>query len=189
MKLKNMKANVNISTPKKLYAEVSTIIARPPDVVYSFMRELPNLQLVMFHLKSVRILDEVHSEWIVKTPGGIFDLRWEAEIIKDIPGEYIEWTTIAGSTIEHTGFIKFNKSRSGTKIEISISYKTLTHIEGLKVPLLLNKIIEEIIHNEIRGLKHYLETTKNIQKEDYESNKKDIRNQPKGQQEEHSSYH
>jgi uncharacterized membrane protein len=156
-----MKAsNPPIFTHNKMQIEVSTIIRCTPDMVYKFWRELPNLHLVMYHLKSVRTLSVTNSEWIVKIPGGIGDLKWEAKIVKDDPGKYLEWATLPGATIEHEGYVKFNTNENDqTQLDISVSYNTLMHIGGKQISSMLNKVVEEIISNELQGLKAYLESS------------------------------
>jgi uncharacterized membrane protein len=152
--------NAPIYSRNKLQIEVSDIINRSPDTVFRFWRELPNLQLVMYHLKSVRPLNANRSEWIVKIPGGIGDLKWEAEIIREEPGKYLEWNSLPGSTIEHRGYLKLSEEKKNrTRLDLSISYYTLMNITGSKITSLLNKVVEEIILNEIQALKYYLESS------------------------------
>jgi uncharacterized membrane protein len=152
--------NAPIFKRNKLQIEVSDVINKYPDAVYSFWRALPNLHLVMYHLKSVRLLSDTHSEWIVKIPGGIGDLKWEAEIIKEEPGKYLEWCSLPGSTVEHRGYLKLTEEKKNrTRLDLFISYYTLMNITSAKITSLLNKVVEEVILNEIQALKHYLESS------------------------------
>src|SRR5690606_33581181 len=67
---------------------VVTINRGVPDV-YMFWRRLENLPLFMPHLRSVQVLDERWSHWVVDAFGTT--VEWRAEIVADERDRRIAW--------------------------------------------------------------------------------------------------
>jgi uncharacterized membrane protein len=81
----------------------SFLIHKPRHEVYDFWRRLDNLPLFMTHLKSVTLLGNDKSHWILKMPKGVPNLSWNAAIVKDKPDEMIGWHSLPGSIILNAG--------------------------------------------------------------------------------------
>jgi uncharacterized membrane protein len=64
--------------------ERSIAVYRPVDEVYRFFRNFKNFSRFMTHVNDVREIDDKHSHWFVRGPGGM-ELEWDAEIIEDHP--------------------------------------------------------------------------------------------------------
>jgi uncharacterized membrane protein len=149
--IKNDKgSNVNIRT------EVT--INKPISEVYAFWRNLENLPKFMKHLESVKTINSTQSEWTAKGPAGIGSLTWKAEIIKDQKQKLLSWQSIEGAPVKNFGKVLFKAVGDATQIEITISYRAPLGIAGQGAAKLLNPIFEKLVHDDISGLKAYLES-------------------------------
>lgn len=143
-------SNVNIHT--------SLIIARPVEQVYNFWRRLENLPRFMNHLKSVKEIDNVTSEWTAKGPVGIGSISWKAQILMDEKSKVLSWHSMPGSTIDNAGKVSFRKlDDNTTEIEVVISYHAPLGFAGEAAAKLLNPVFEKIVKSDIESLKSYLE--------------------------------
>jgi uncharacterized membrane protein len=144
-------ASVNIRT--------SMIIDNPKEEVYYFWRQLNNLPVFMKHLQSVEETDPFRSHWIVKGPGGIGTLEWDAEIVKEVPGELIGWRSLPGSSIATAGRITFRETvNGGTEIDVMITYRPPAGYVGSGLAWLLNPTFENMLVRDIKRFKNYMET-------------------------------
>lgn len=151
--LKNDKSsNVNIRT--------SITINRPINEVYAFWRNLENLPKFMNHLESVKTLNSTQSEWTVKGPAGIGTISWKAAIIKDQKEKLLSWQSLDEAPVKNFGKVLFKAVGNATEIEVTISYRAPLGIAGQGAAKLLNPLFEKIVHDDIQGLKSYLETEK-----------------------------
>mgnify|MGYP003575037471 CR=1 FL=1 len=151
--LKNDKSsNVNIRT--------SITINRPINEVYAFWRNLENLPKFMNHLESVKTLNSTQSEWTAKGPAGIGTISWKAAIIKDQKEKLLSWQSLDEAPVKNFGKVLFKAVGNATEIEVTISYRAPLGIAGQGAAKLLNPLFEKIVHDDIQGLKSYLETEK-----------------------------
>lgn len=134
-------------------------VNKPREEVYSFWRKLDNLPLFMKHLDSIEIVDEKHSDWKAKIPGGIGTVSWKAEITDDVINEQLSWSSLAGSTIENSGTVKFTDAGEfGTELHVEIAYRAPAGALGEGIGKLLNPIFEGMIREDIKNFRRYIET-------------------------------
>jgi uncharacterized membrane protein len=141
-------------------------INKPRADVYAFWRQLENLPLFMQHLEKVTELDDKRSTWTAKIPGAeklpskLASVSWEAEIINDISGELIAWSSLPGSTVDNAGEVKFRDSADGKGTEIStcISYRLPAGDLGMMAAKLFNPAIERMMRDDLRNFKKLIET-------------------------------
>ncbi|GAA6771904.1 SRPBCC family protein [Flavobacterium sp. SORGH_AS_0622] len=112
----------------------------------------------MKHLESVKTINSTQSEWTAKGPAGIGSLTWKAEIIKDQKQKLLSWQSIEGAPVKNFGKVLFKAVGDATQIEITISYRAPLGIAGQGAAKLLNPIFEKLVHDDISGLKAYLES-------------------------------
>lgn len=137
----------------------AVLIDNPKEEVYYFWRQLSNLPVFMKHLQSVEEKDPFHSHWKVKGPGGIGTLEWDAEIVKEVPGEIIGWRSLPGSSIATAGRVTFRETSNGnTEIDVMITYRPPAGYVGSGLAWLLNPAFENMIVKDIRRFKLYMET-------------------------------
>jgi uncharacterized membrane protein len=103
----------------KIEREVS--IEEPAEKLYRFWRDVRNLPTIMANVKSVTVLSDVRSHWVVKGPMGR-TLEWDAVIINDKPNELISWRT-EGARVESAGSVHFEARPDGsTLVRVSLQY-------------------------------------------------------------------
>jgi uncharacterized membrane protein len=142
--------NINIYT--------SITVDKPPKEVYTFWRKLDNLPLFMEHIEEVNTIDETNSEWKLEIPGGFGKVSWKSRIVEDVPNERLSWHSLPGSSIENAGNVQFIKSgRSGTELHVFISYRVPAGKIGEKVAKLFNPMFEEMVREDIKNFREFLE--------------------------------
>jgi len=137
----------------------SQIINNPKEEVYYFWRQLSNLPVFMKHLESVQETDSKNSHWVAKGPGGIGTVAWDAQIVKEVPGEFLGWRSVTGSEIATAGRVSFKAlTPDTTEINVMISYRPPAGYVGTGFAWLLNAAFERMIYKDIKRFKSYMET-------------------------------
>lgn len=150
-KLQDTVRNINIRT--------MVTVNRPRNEVYAFWRQLSNLPLFMEHLKSVEVLDGKRSLWKAQLPATFgTTLQWEAEIVKEIEGEFIGWNSLPNASIQNAGKVEFRDTLNNeTEIRVTISYRAPFGDIGEGIASWLNPMLESVIKKDVQNYKHYLE--------------------------------
>ena len=140
-------------------ARASVTIAQPRDKVFEFLRDLENLPRVMRHLISVNTLENGQSQWVAQGPAGM-EVKWNAEIINEIPGRLIAWKSLPGSDVDQAGSIRFNDApgQRGTEVRVELQYNPPAGVIGAYVARLFGREPEQEIASDLRRLKQFLET-------------------------------
>lgn len=99
--------------------EKSILIARPPEELFRFWRNLENLPEFMELVEEVHIMDDRHSHWILKAPGGQH-LEWDAEIVNEHPAEMISWQTLPGADVQSAGTVRFTPADGGASTTVRV---------------------------------------------------------------------
>ena len=142
--------NINIRTT--LY------VNKPRHEVYAFWRRLENLPLFMQHLKSVTTDNNNISEWIAKIPGGLGTIKWKAEIVHEVPGEMIGWSSLPGADVENAGKLEFRDAEAGgTELLVNITYRPPLGDVGTRIAELFSPLFEKMVENDIENYKLYIE--------------------------------
>src|SRR6201996_4940865 len=133
-----------MATPVNINIRSSFVIKMPRSDVYNFWRRFDNLPLFMSHLKSVELIGNDHSRWVLKMPAGVPNISWEAEVVKDEPNEMIGWSSIPGSVIVTSGKVRFKDVMDGeaTKVDVVITYQPPVGTLGAKIARLFNPVFK-----------------------------------------------
>ena len=92
-------------------------------------------------------------------PGSIATIKWEAEIVKEVPDEFIGWQSVPNSMIENAGKVEFNDTGDGeTEVEVIISYRPPAGDLGAGIAKLMNPVVRKVITEDILRFKEYMET-------------------------------
>ena len=153
-----MLEEVTDSATNGIHVRRAVTIRRSPEDVYRFWRRIENLPRFMEHLKSVEDLGDGRSRWEAQIPGPL-PLSWEARVVRDEPGEVLEWETLPDSTVAHEGQVRFVPADGGqaTELHVSLSYRPPMGVAGAAVAQLFNTVTAQQIKEEIRHCKHLLE--------------------------------
>lgn len=145
--------------PVNINIRYTFTVNRQREDVYDFWRRLENLPLFMSHLENIEILSATRSHWEAKIPGGLGNINWEAEIVKDEPGYHIGWHSLPGSTIENAGKVEFEDAPGGgTIVKVVISYLPPAGGIGTGLAKLLNPLFEKVVRQDVLNFKDYIET-------------------------------
>ncbi len=137
--------------------EQSVVIARPRDELFRFWRNLENLPRFMDHLQSVTVLDDRHSQWVVKGPGGV-RLEWDAEITHEVENELIAWRSLPGSDLDHRGAVHFSPVHNGgTEVRVILRYQTRRAGAGNAISQILGDRPADQIVDDLRRFKQVME--------------------------------
>src|SRR5690349_7844021 len=144
------------ASPRHVTATVD--IAREPEEVYAFWRNLSNLPRIMPHLDSVQVLDEIHSHWVAKGPAGA-RVEWDAEIIDDEPNQRLAWRTVEGSQIYNAGSIELHPVGAGaTRVNVELLYDPPGGALGLALAKLFGRDPDREVRADLRAFKQLLES-------------------------------
>lgn len=138
----------------------SILINKPATELYDLWRNFENLPRIMSHLKSVRVIDDRRSHWIVEAPrllGG--RLEWEAEIIRDEPHSRIAWRSLPDSQIDQRGMVSFLQAPGdrGVIVRVDVEYRPPAGQVGYWLAKLLGEDPAQQIRDDLRNLKRSLE--------------------------------
>jgi uncharacterized membrane protein len=133
--------------------------------VYDFWRKLDNLPMFMNHLESVEQLDDTRSHWILRLPTGVGSVSWDAQIVKDKPGEVIGWSSLPGSIIDNAGKVFFRDAADGkgTIVDVIISYRPPAGGVGAGIANLLNPVFKNMVDTDVRNFKQYMDLDNSLQ--------------------------
>jgi uncharacterized membrane protein len=139
--------------------EKSVIVERSPEVLYRFWRNFENLPRFMDHLKSVRVLDDIHSHWVVKGPAGR-DVEWDAEIINEITNNLIGWRSLDGSDVPNAGSVHFEQTAapSGTEVRVVLKYAPPAGALGALVAAIFGENPPKQLEDDLKRFKEVMET-------------------------------
>ena len=154
----------NVSVPYETGVRVdeSIVIAKRPEEVYQFWRNLENLPRFMQHLESVQEIDNKHSHWVAKAPAGQ-TVQWKAEIINDILNRLIGWRSLEGADVDNAGSVQFRPATGGgTEVKVSLHYNPPGGTLGAMFAKLFGEEPSQQIADDLQRLKELLETGKPI---------------------------
>ena len=144
--------------PVNINIKSSFTVNKPRDTVYNFWRKLDNLPLFMNHLESVDVLDNERSHWVMKLPTGVASVSWDAEIVMDVPNEFIGWSSLPGSIIDNAGKIRFRDTEDGgTLIDLIISYQPPAGGIGASLAHVLNPVFKKMVDTDVQNFKQYMD--------------------------------
>jgi uncharacterized membrane protein len=153
-----------VAQGRTLNIRVSMIVNKPREEVYSMWRNLSNLPLFIKHLRSVEEHNETNSTWVMELPGGVGTLQWEAEIVKERPGEMIAWHSLPGSSIKNAGKVGFRDSlgNMGTTVDIILTYHAPLGKPGEQLARIFTPVFKRMVEEDLRGFKEFVEGTTSI---------------------------
>lgn len=134
-------------------------INAPVEEIYSFWRKFENLPKFMYHLESVKEIDEMRSHWKAKAPLGM-TVEWDAEIISEIPNELISWRSVEGADVANAGSVRFLPSTGGrgTVVKVELRYEPPAGKLGAAVAWLTGEEPSVQVREDLRRFKQLMET-------------------------------
>jgi uncharacterized membrane protein len=139
--------------------EKSILIARPPEDLFRFWRNLENLPEFMENIESIRVLDDRRSHWTVKGPAG-HSVEWDAEIVNEHPGEMISWQTLPGAEVQSAGTVRFNRTDdpNSTLLRVVLEFRPPGGQLGTMVSRILGRNPTAQLADDLNRLKQIIES-------------------------------
>jgi len=136
----------------------SVTIARAPQDVYRFWRELTNLPSFMSAIDNVELLGAERSRWTTRRTAGV-RWQWDAVIINDLEPELIAWQSLPGSDVASAGSVHFKPlSRGGTEVTVVMQYDAPGGKGAAALAALVGQNPVSSLREDLRRLKGILET-------------------------------
>ena len=92
-----------------------------PEEVFAYWRDLEHFPLWMSHVREVRPLGGDRYHWSVDGPAGI-PVEWDSELTGVRAGRELAWRTVQGSTVGHSGRVRFFPEGDGTRVHVEMHY-------------------------------------------------------------------
>ena len=148
---------VGVGQTVKVEKTVS-IFNKSPEELYQFWHNFENLPSFMKHLKSVTVLDEQRSHWVVNAPANS-TVEWDAEIVIDDPDmKLIAWSSVADAAIDNSGFVRFQAVPGrGTEVKVVLEYNPPGGIVGMTLAKLFGEEPEQQLGDDLRRFKQIME--------------------------------
>ena len=149
-----------IRTDRALKTEQSVTINRSPENLYRFWRQLDNLPKVMSHVRSVQVINDHRSHWVVETIPGAPTIEWDAEIINEVENERIGWQTVSGASVEHAGSVAFQPAGDGqgTRVTVTLQYDPPAGPIGAAIAGLFGQDPGQKVADDLRRFKETMES-------------------------------
>ena len=148
-----------VHTRRALKIEESIDIDRSAEDLYGFWRQLDNLPTVMSYVRSVNVIDDRKSHWVINTLPGFPTIEWDAEIINDVKNERIGWRTLQGSSVDHAGSVQFQSNDKGrTTIILTLQYDPPAGPIGAAVAALFGQAPDQKIVSDLERFKQAMES-------------------------------
>jgi uncharacterized membrane protein len=130
----------------------------PADRLYTFWRKLENLKVLFDNVISVDVLDNNHSRWKLRVPGGM-TLEWNAEITTDRKNEMIGWISTDGSGLDNAGYVRFERATGGrgTVVRVALQYNPPAGRTGAALATLLGEKPASQVEEALRKFKQIVE--------------------------------
>ena len=137
------------------------MVARSPDELYRYWRNLENLPNFMPHLDAVQVIDERRSHWVAKGPAGA-TVEWDAEIIGDRRGEFISWQSLPGSEVQNAGSVWFERAEDdgGTLVRVSLQYQPPGGMVGAAVAKMFGEAPDQQLDHDLARFKELVEAVR-----------------------------
>lgn len=134
-------------------------IDAPVEKVFDILSHLENLPHFMSNVREVKVREDGSSHWRVAGPAGQ-SVEWDAVTTQLIPNEVLAWKTTPGSTVEHAGFIRFERVNDGTRLDVKMSYNPPAGALGHTAAMLFGADPKTELDQDLLRMKTYLETGK-----------------------------
>jgi uncharacterized membrane protein len=137
--------------------EQSFVIQRPLLVLFAHSSKLENLAGLMSHVKSVHVIDDRFSHWVVTGPAGS-SLEWDAEIINERENELIAWQSLPGALVANAGSVWFeDEPGGGTRLKVAMEVAAPAGELGVLVAGLFRESPEQQLAEDLQRFKEEME--------------------------------
>jgi uncharacterized membrane protein len=142
-----------------VHIQTSIAINKSPEELYAFWREFRNLPIFMKNLESVTEINRWNSHWVAKGLGGA-RVEWDAEIYNEEENKLISWRSLENADVVNAGSVRFEKAPEGhgTYVRVTVNYNPPAGKLGATLAQLLGAEPLQLIKEDLRRLKQFMET-------------------------------
>ncbi len=143
-----------------LHVKEAIVVDRPVDEIYWLWRQLDRLPELMSHLKSVTVLNDRRSHWVVRAPAG-HTVEWDAEIIHDEPNRVIGWRSLPASEVATAGSVTFRPASGGrgTELTVHLQYDPPAGRAGAAFAWLFGEEPSQQIRDDLRRFRDLIDSS------------------------------
>ncbi|MGE3277086.1 MAG: SRPBCC family protein [Vicinamibacterales bacterium] len=146
-----------LAGPRGAHVHESVTIRASVETLWNYWRDPANLPRLLPHLSRVERLDDTRSRWTIAGPAGA-ELRWDAEIINEIPLDTIAWKSLPGADVASAGSVTFVPlARGRTQVTVTMQYAPPAGNLGASLARLVGRDAGARVREALRQLKQQLE--------------------------------
>ncbi len=132
-------------------------IDAPADRVYRMLSDFENFPLFMSHVHEVKKVEDSLYRWTIVGPGGATG-HWDAEIVRNVADQLLEWKTRPGAIVDHAGIVRLDPTPFGaTRMHIRMSYRPPLGRFGIGMGDLFNLYPKRMLDKDLACFKSLLE--------------------------------
>jgi uncharacterized membrane protein len=132
-------------------------IDAPADRVFRMLANFESFPLFMSHVHEVKKVEDGVYRWTVIGPGGATG-HWDAEIVRCVEDELLEWKTRPGAMVDHAGVVRLDPTPYGsTRLHIRLSYRPPLGRLGIGMGDLFNLYPKHMLDKDLACFKSLLE--------------------------------
>lgn len=135
-------------------------IDAPTGQVFSLLSAPETFPRFMDHVREVRPTEDGRrAHWILEGPAGA-RVDWDAEITRYEKNRALEWRTLPGSRVEHSGEVVLEPRDGKTRMTIRLTYAPPAGVVGHRLLRLLGTDPKRILDDDMARMKSLLEDHK-----------------------------
>lgn len=152
------KLALRLPDKRRVSVHHSVAINSPPDALYRYWRDFPNLPRFMDHLVSVQPREGNRSHWVDTAPGG-GTVEWDAEIIREDQDALISWRSLPGADVNNSGTVRFKAlpAGRGTEVHVTLEYDAPGGQLGAALAKLTGEEPQQQMTEDLRHFKQIME--------------------------------
>lgn len=134
----------------------------PVEEAFSFWKNFDRFSEFMSYVEDVGVNDTGGFRWVLCGPGGV-RVRVNAEVSVLVPNQRIEWRTLPGSTIHHSGKVKFTELGAGkTNLDVELFYRVPGGLVARRIIHLLGFDPADRIDHDLLHMKELIESNSRV---------------------------
>ncbi|AUX44167.1 uncharacterized protein SOCE26_056300 [Sorangium cellulosum] len=132
-----------------------TVYAPVREVFLAFI-QFESFPQFMSHLRQVEMKGDGRMGWTAVGPAGI-PVSWDAELTQLVPNEVVAWRSLPGELIESEGIVRLEACPEGTRVDVTMSYRSPAAELGDAVAMLFGAEPERAMDEDLLRFKGLLE--------------------------------
>lgn len=147
------------SQPRDIHAEASFTVNVSPEEAFRYWSNFENLPKFMFHLQSVKPVEEGRWQWIARGPANM-PITWTAQVADQRENQWLVWRSLPDSQLPNRGSVEFRPvpGNRGTEVRVAMDYRPPAGMAGKVFARLFGKEPNQAIYEDLRHFKQLMET-------------------------------